>query len=98
MADIYFKCEHCQKHLAVNEAGAGKIINCPDCKQPMRIPNPQLKLQCVCGIAMWAPKSMAGEAVKCLECNEYVEIPAMPETTASMTQRIELPFKKQETQ
>src|ERR1035437_1173531 len=79
MANIYFKCL-CEKVLALDEVGTGKTVKCPDCGQPIQIPNPELKLQCVCGKAMLAPKSMAGEKVQCVECNEYVEIPATPKT------------------
>lgn len=84
MADIYFKCEHCQKSLAVDETGAGKKVKCSDCGKPITIPHPEIECDCDCGKPMLAPKSMAGEKVQCVECNEYVEIPALPSQKLSL--------------
>ena len=78
MANIYFKCGHCQKSLAVDETGAGRTVKCTDCGKPITVPHPEIECDCNCGKAMLAPESMAGEKVQCVECNEYVEIPAMP--------------------
>jgi len=36
--DIRFNCEHCGKHLVVDEAGAGRSVKCPECSNPVDIP------------------------------------------------------------
>jgi transcription elongation factor Elf1 len=36
--DIVFDCPHCGKSLAIDPRGAGLIITCPDCSQPVQVP------------------------------------------------------------
>jgi hypothetical protein len=39
MADIEFDCPKCNGHLAVDEKGAGLQVKCPDCGNPILIPD-----------------------------------------------------------
>lgn len=36
--DIIFDCPHCNKSLAIDPRGAGLVITCPDCSQPVQVP------------------------------------------------------------
>ena len=36
--DIRFNCPRCGQNLSVEEKGAGMIVNCPNCKEPIEIP------------------------------------------------------------
>lgn len=36
--DIVFDCPHCGKSLAIDQRGAGLIVTCPDCQQPVQVP------------------------------------------------------------
>jgi hypothetical protein len=36
--DIHFNCPRCNQHLAVDRAGAGMTVNCPNCKGQIEIP------------------------------------------------------------
>ncbi len=36
--DIVFDCPHCNKSLAIDHRGAGMVITCPDCQQPVEVP------------------------------------------------------------
>jgi len=36
--DISFNCDKCGQRLAIDEAGAGQIVDCPKCKTPLEVP------------------------------------------------------------
>ena len=36
--DITFTCEKCGQHIAVDEAGAGQLVDCPKCKELLEVP------------------------------------------------------------
>jgi hypothetical protein len=38
--DITFTCENCHRKLAIDQAGAGITIDCPDCGKPLYVPTP----------------------------------------------------------
>src|ERR1017187_8965856 len=38
MSDIQFKCPTCEKHLEIDESGAGLIVNCPQCGSSIEVP------------------------------------------------------------
>lgn len=40
MADLTFKCPHCQNDLSVDESGAGMTVDCPECNRKLNIPSP----------------------------------------------------------
>jgi DNA-directed RNA polymerase subunit RPC12/RpoP len=38
MSDIRFKCPTCESNLEVDEAGAGLIVDCPQCGSSIQVP------------------------------------------------------------
>lgn len=38
--DILFECPHCGKSMAIESAGAGMMVNCAACGQPVQVPIP----------------------------------------------------------
>lgn len=38
--DINFNCEKCGKPLAIEALGAGTMVKCPSCQQPIHVPKP----------------------------------------------------------
>ncbi len=38
--DIVFDCEHCGHTLVINYRGAGLVINCAECGEPVEVPIP----------------------------------------------------------
>lgn len=75
MATIYFKCK-CAKNLAVDAAGVGRIVKCPDCGVAIQIPQPTLHMTCAkCGGGMNAPENLAGCEVECADCGTRNTIP-----------------------
>ena len=40
MSDIEFDCPECLNRLVVDESGAGRVVDCPECRKPVRIPKP----------------------------------------------------------
>lgn len=40
-SDIVFECEHCGKSFVIESAGAGMVIQCPDCHNDIRVPEPE---------------------------------------------------------
>ena len=36
--DITFSCQKCGQHIAIDEAGAGQLIDCPNCGIPLEVP------------------------------------------------------------
>lgn len=75
MADVYFKCKHCQRSLAVDEAAVGRTVKCSDCKKPITVPKPEIDWDCSCGASMMVPSNMAGETIQCVVCNASYKVP-----------------------
>jgi uncharacterized Zn finger protein len=38
--DIVFNCQACGQHLVIDEAGAGLVVQCPECGKDVTVPNP----------------------------------------------------------
>jgi hypothetical protein len=74
MANIYFKCS-CEKVLAVDEAGVGRKIICPDCCAPITVPIPNIHWNCSCGSIMLAPNSLSEQTVQCYDCKTKSQVP-----------------------
>ena len=36
--DIYFSCASCGHHMVIDEAGAGMIVECPECGRDTPVP------------------------------------------------------------
>ena len=75
MATIYFKCS-CGKSLAVDDAGAGRTVNCTDCDAPVTVPIPNIHWKCSCGSIMLAPNSLSEQTVQCYDCKIRSQVPA----------------------
>ena len=39
--DIVFECPHCGKSLSIDPRGAGLVIRCTQCQQPVTVPIPE---------------------------------------------------------
>lgn len=39
--DIVFECPHCSKSLSIDQKGAGLVISCTACHQPVTVPIPE---------------------------------------------------------
>lgn len=37
--DITFNCDACEQSISIDEAGAGSIVNCPNCRARVLVPN-----------------------------------------------------------
>jgi len=75
MPDVFFKCEACGRHFVADAAGAGIIINCPDCNTLATIPeiaNPGNCPRCQYELS-YSPK-MQGESVHCPGCRGEVRL------------------------
>ena len=76
MADIFFKCPHCSKHLAVNEVAQGKVVKCVDCGKPIQVPMSVIAFKCPsCSCDLSAPSDIAGEVFNCSNCKGKLSIP-----------------------
>ena len=38
--DILFSCPECQQHVVIDAAGAGLLVDCPNCSREVRVPGP----------------------------------------------------------
>ncbi len=71
MPDIFFKCESCEKHLVVDDAGAGQTISCPDCNADLTVPETVLIRECpLCKTNVEFSEDMKGEIVACPFCRK----------------------------
>lgn len=83
---IVVQCACGGKFQAKDEL-AGKRLNCPSCKSPIQVPNPQanrqaakpangeMAVQCQCGQKFKAKSEMAGKKAKCPKCQSPILIP-----------------------
>lgn len=63
--DMLFLCRHCGKHCCVGEAAVGKQFPCPDCKAPLRAPEPNLVWPCPsCGVMCSCLEELSGDALQ----------------------------------
>ena len=76
-ADMLFICSACAKHLAVDTAGVGTIVNCTECGQQVLVPQPQLSFPCpACEAELAAPSGMSGEPFDCPGCGATIIVPS----------------------
>jgi hypothetical protein len=38
--DILFSCPECQQHVVIDAAGAGLLVDCPNCGREVHVPGP----------------------------------------------------------
>src|SRR5271156_375125 len=84
MPDIQFTCPSCSQSLAVDEAGAGMVLQCPACGNDVTVPQspsltqPSIRVVCtmpLCCRQFSVPADMAGKKVKCPHCERDVQVP-----------------------
>ena len=101
MPDIFFKCGKCEKHLVVDDVGAGTKINCPDCNNPIVIPMQGIRRLCPhCKQDLNFTSGMIGERVHCSACKNELELssqnlPKQKKATSSSSQSKADPPKPQ---
>jgi len=84
MSDIFFKCAACGKYLVVDDTGAGLAIDCPDCNNPITIPELLIVQECPrCRLVVEASPEMRGEVVQCPSCQSGVRLPGQPQSAGS---------------
>ena len=76
MPDVFFKCEACGRHFVADDAGAGLIIDCPDCNTPTTIPEIATTGKCPrCRYRLKFSPEIRGESVHCPACHGEVRLP-----------------------
>jgi DNA-directed RNA polymerase subunit RPC12/RpoP len=76
MPDIFFKCGFCGRHFVADDAGAGIIINCPDCNTLATIPAISTPGKCPrCRYQLNFSPEMGGDSVHCPACHGEVRLP-----------------------
>ncbi len=76
MPDIFFKCEACGRHFVADDAGAGIMIDCPDCNAQTTIPEIATSGKCPrCRYRLKFSTEMQGESVHCPGCHGEVRLP-----------------------
>jgi predicted RNA-binding Zn-ribbon protein involved in translation (DUF1610 family) len=82
MADLLFKCTECAKHLAVDAAAAGGMVECTLCGRSVLVPQPTVAFRCPkCDAELVAPDGLAREVYDCPACEAVFAVPETPEET-----------------
>ncbi len=85
--DITFDCNKCGQHIAIDEAGAGMVVNCPSCEASLKVPNQSSSLVVATPVLSVAtsPPSIANSntdaasptsLVNCSACGKQISIEA----------------------
>ena len=82
MADVFFKCRACDKHLVVADEGVGLTIHCPGCQTAIAVPTVLLVHQCPhCKERIKSSAEMKGELVDCPACGKEFQVPGTQAVT-----------------
>ncbi|MBL7114843.1 MAG: zinc-ribbon domain-containing protein [Kiritimatiellae bacterium] len=80
MADIEFKCSHCEQVLECPGDMAGETVDCPSCENPITVPLPG-------GIIVEPPRTcphcsseLSDHAVLCIQCGYHLKLGQRMET------------------
>lgn len=77
MTDVLFKCWKCSKNLAVAAKRVGKTYPCPQCEQPLMIPEIAIFYNCpTCNWSLSSPSNHAGEPLSCPNCDTAIIVPS----------------------
>jgi len=87
MTDVLFKCWKCSKNLAVSIKRTGKTYPCPQCEQPLMVPDATIFYNCsACNWSLCSPPNHAEETLTCPNCDTSLIVPAdSPEERAEET-------------
>jgi DNA-directed RNA polymerase subunit M/transcription elongation factor TFIIS len=76
MSDLLFQCPSCSKHMAIDDAGIGRTLACPDCRATVQAPAPGILFFCpACKMTLCAPAELVGETFGCSNCGHELTIP-----------------------
>ena len=93
MSDIFFTCGSCEKHLVVDDAGAGVSINCPDCNAPVSIPKIAIVYPCPhCAQKLKYTPSMKGQRTHCSTCQAEVQFPQTVANDVPVSRLVQIPL------
>ena len=87
---IVFACTSCGKKMSAPEDYIAKRVRCPNCQQPVTVPDIQpktdlpapekIKFRCPhCEQKMALPTSYAGKTVTCAKCKNKFKVPGIPD-------------------
>ena len=72
---IHFKCPACGKHIEIPEAGAGAIVQCPDCAASVKVPGKTARFVCPhCRTAVRVTENLWGTTFACATCQQPMAI------------------------
>ena len=67
--NVHFMCPACGKHLEVDEAGVGLIVQCPDCAAPLKVPHKTARFVCpFCQVPVLVAENLWGQSIECSTC------------------------------
>lgn len=90
--EILFACKKCACNLAVDEAGADGVIECPKCGSEIKVPKPTSCFACpACRRELCAPHALVGDKLSCPECDHPVAVPHLRKKTPTV--RPQQPFR-----
>jgi len=86
---IKFKCANCGHRIGVPNKYASKKVRCPNCKTPLRVPEPArhpktqpgniIKFRCPnCNQKIGVTADHAGKKVRCAKCKDPLRVPDAP--------------------
>jgi hypothetical protein len=96
MSDIKFDCPKCGKSLAIDEQGAGRNVQCPECSQAITVPQKPVAVPPPPAPPIPEPspqhkpcpfcgESILATARKCKHCGEFLDGSKSPSTPAGPT-------------
>jgi DNA-directed RNA polymerase subunit M/transcription elongation factor TFIIS len=76
MSDLMFSCPECANALVVDRAGAGSVLDCPDCGASIQVPQPVKEFACSrCSAPLCAPRELLGKTSNCPACSAEIVVP-----------------------
>ena len=70
--DIEFDCNYCGQHVAIEDSGAGLVVQCPKCKQDLVVPSAEASDDII-GDDNKSSASLNPEFKKCPFCAELIK-------------------------
>jgi DNA-directed RNA polymerase subunit M/transcription elongation factor TFIIS len=70
--DITFNCDKCGQHIAIDEAGAGQLVDCPKCGKPLEVPDKSQPLDEAASLPTAVTKPFSPTFMLCPHCGKDV--------------------------